>query len=775
MTHSLLTGMNEAQQAATTHTDGPALVLAGPGSGKTRVITHRVAHLIQACNIAPWAILAITFTNKAAAEMRERVSHLLTERQAHATTLTTFHSFGARLLRRYGDCLGLPPGYTILDSSDQKRAMKEALKRAEIDPKQLAPARALNAISHAKNALITATDFSSRADNFFERQLAKAYKQYQHILDNQHAVDFDDLIMKSVHLLQQYPQVAQERLKHFEFIMIDECQDTNRAQWTLARLLTCGHQNIMATGDPDQSIYGWRGADIQNILAFEDAYPDCTTYRLEQNYRSTEYILQAADCLIRNNSQRKHKRLYGNQGDGQPVMIQRCDDEQHEAQAVVDHFKARRQAGFEWGDCAVMYRNNAMSRNIEDALRNAGIPYQMVRGTAFYDRKEIRDAMAYLRVIANPTDDVGLLRVINTPARGISKATQNTLAAYAQSIAQPLGHLLHDPSVLPDDLLNSRAVKAVHRFAELLNGWRHQIGEGGFLGTEQTSALLHTPQLGDVLENVLETSGLLNYYEAEDLNDPTQERVNNLQQLVSAMSEYESEVDALSEADDPFGDMPFNEDPFGDTPIGSDNTFSLANKLIGFLERASLASDTDALEETGGAVKLLTLHAAKGLEFPACAIIGLEEGLLPSNKPAISSAAQQEELEEERRLFFVGMTRAQKNLLITYAKRRMLWGKTEITSPSSFLQELPPEPSVVIKDLTGINALAGWNPSSVTQPPRNNKYNLTIGSRVHHKEFGPGKVHKIMVMGAHTRAIIDFDYVGKKTLILEYAKLETLG
>jgi len=442
----LLEGLTEPQTQAATHVDGPMLVLAGPGSGKTRVITRRIAFLVKAVGIAPWNVLAITFTNKAAGEMRDRVAQLLTERQARATTVATFHSLCARLIRQYADRLGLPPGYSIYDTADQKRAIKQALEALEINTKNFPPASMLGSISNAKNDLLDAAGYEKQANNFYDRTVAKVYTKYAAILERNGALDFDDLLLKTVKLFKKHPDVLTELRKKYQYVMIDEYQDTNHAQFMIANSLASQHQNIMCTGDPDQSIYGWRGANIQNILEFEAHYPGAQVVRLEQNYRSTKKILAAADALIANNRGRRHKELWTDNPEGEPVKVVSCADEKQEAAWVVEEYqRLHDEEDLAWGQMAVFYRINSLSRVMEETLRTAGVPYQIARGTAFYDRKEIKDAIAYLRVVANPADEVNLLRVINTPARGISAASVKAMQAYAVAHNLPLDALLGDP------------------------------------------------------------------------------------------------------------------------------------------------------------------------------------------------------------------------------------------------------------------------------------------------------------------------------------------
>ncbi len=452
----LLADLTEPQIAAVTHVDGPLLVLAGPGSGKTRVITRRVAHLVRRVGIPPWNILAITFTNKAAGEMQERVAEQFSEREARAVTVSTFHSLCARLLRQYADRLGLPRGYSIYDSSDQQRAIKQVLSDLEINPKNFPPGSMLSSISNAKNDLLDAEAFAERAADFYARTVAKVYRKYSEVLMRNQALDFDDLLLKTVQLLRRHPDVLAELQERFQYVLIDEYQDTNHAQFVIANALAAKHGNICATGDPDQSIYGWRGADISNILEFEGQYPQAKVVALEQNYRSTQTILAAADALIQRNTARKHKALWTHNDSGDPVTVTTCSDERHEASWVVQQLQALHDdKNVPWGGMAVFYRMNSLSRVMEEQLRDHGVPYQIARGTAFYDRKEIKDAVAFLRAVANPADEVNLLRIINTPARGISDKTVKQLQAFSTAHNKPVHALLRDPTAVPN--INTRA------------------------------------------------------------------------------------------------------------------------------------------------------------------------------------------------------------------------------------------------------------------------------------------------------------------------------
>jgi len=767
-TQDLLEGLTDPQRDAASHVDGPLLVLAGPGSGKTRVVTHRIAHLVREVGIAPWNVLAITFTNKAAGEMRERVAGLVSERQARALTVATFHSLCARLLRQYGDRLGLKPGYSIYDTSDQKRAMKQVLDDLEINSKNFPPPAMLAAISNAKNDLLDAKDFAAKASNFYDRTVAKVYTAYEKTLTRNDALDFDDLLLKTVRLMQRHPDALEELRERFQYVMIDEYQDTNHAQFMIAHALASGHQNLMVTGDPDQSIYGWRGADITNILDFESHFGSAKVVRLEQNYRSTPGILAAADALIQNNKGRRHKRLWTENDAGDPVRVVTCGDGGSEAGWVVDTFRELNagtdgKPGIPWGQMAVFYRMNSLSRVMEDALRDAGIPYQIARGTAFYDRKEIKDAVAFLRTVANPADEVNLLRIINVPARGISVPSTKHLRAHAIENNLPIDHVLEDPTNVTG--LNTRAQNSVAKFAVLLQNWRARVAGD--------TALLADPTLRGFVEDVIAESGLEAYYR-NDTSDPDRERLANLGELVTSAQQFEEELllEAEQEQD------------------GASQTLSLSDKLLGFLERIALVADADTVQSDQGLVTLMTLHAAKGLEFPAVAVIGVEDGLLPHSR----SSETAEDLEEERRLLFVGITRAEKHLYLCHAKYRTVFGQSGPTVKSRFFNELPAdviEPVDASDDGTYFDPDPwGDTPTGSTRRPDGSlKRKRSLGQAqrgvatglaaeyppgtiVRHKTFGLGRVVTVATTGASTRAKICFNTAGNKTLVLQYARLE---
>ncbi|MEO1235573.1 MAG: UvrD-helicase domain-containing protein [Planctomycetota bacterium] len=754
-TDPLLAGLTEPQAAAATHVDGPMLVLAGPGSGKTRVITRRIAHLVRGVGIAPWNVLAITFTNKAAGEMRDRVAALLTEKQARAATVATFHSLCARLIRQYADRLGLPPGYSIYDTADQKRAIKQALEDLEINTKNFPPASMLGTISNAKNDLLDAAAYAKQATNFYDRTVAKVYTKYESILERNAALDFDDLLLKTVQLFKKNPDVLEEKREHYQYVMIDEYQDTNHAQFMIANALASEHQNIVCTGDPDQSIYGWRGANIQNILEFEQHYPAAEVVRLEQNYRSTKKILAAADGLIVNNRGRRHKTLWTDNPEGEPVRVVSCLNEKQEASWVAEEFqRLHDDEQVAWGQMAVFYRINSLSRVMEETLRHAGVPYQIARGTAFYDRKEIKDAVAYLRVVANPSDEVNLLRVINTPARGISAASVKALQAAALADNVPIDALLGDP--LRVTALNARAQTSVAKFGKTVDRWRTTAGVTG--DAVSVAPLVNTaPSLRSFVEDVLRESGLETYYR-NDKSDPDHERLANLGELVTSAQQFEEEYDFNAEQAAP----------------GSGDEITLREKLLAFLEQISLVSDADSVDPEQGAVTLMTLHAAKGLEYPVVAMLGVEDGLLPHER----ANGDDSELEEERRLAFVGITRAERRLYLCHGKSRTVFGQTMPTIRSRFLSELPEEAVELLDPSSDPDAFddptftSGGDTQRSLAARRAGVY--PPGTLVKHPQFGTGRVVQVSPMGAHTRAKIDFTTAGTKTLILQYARLEVI-
>jgi len=788
---TLLDGLTDAQRNAVTHTEGPLLILAAAGSGKTRVITRRIAYLIS-LGIPPWQILALTFTNKAAGEMRDRISTLLAGDSGapppRGLTIATFHSLGARLLRRYADAAqlaGLKPDFTIYDSADQSALVKKALGDLGMSTSNFPPRSVLAQISAAKNDLMDAEQFSAQAVDFYSKSIAAVYRAYQKALRTAGAVDFDDLLVLTAKMLRDCQPIADECRRRWRYLMIDEYQDTNHAQFTIASLLagngtdpddedvpTGPRPNICVVGDPDQAIYGWRGADITNILEFEEHYPTAEVIALGENFRSTEPILAVADGLIRNNKRRKHKDLYTTRPGGDKVEALVCRDEQHEGELIADwlrshHESSEARAGRDpvpWRDMAIFYRTNALSRVIEDGLRAAGIPYIIARGTAFYQREEIKNALAYLRVVANPADGVSLERIVNTPARGIGKTSINRLAALADREGQTLWDVMLQ--VVSGELkadITERARKAIAAFIETVEGW---TGGGSFLGTEVPTSL------ADLVQRVLAESGLGDHYQKlakAGKTEADEERLENLDELISSAAQFEAEYDPT---DDP---AQFDENAL---PESLDDPFELPAPpllamLRAYLESVSLVADADTVDPAQGAVTLMTLHAAKGLEFPVVAIVGLEEGLLPHSRSNESEAA----LEEERRLCFVGITRAMRRLMLTSARYRTMRGISERTLPSRFLSELDPRHTIMSDQADPF--AEGWDEpidedvptrraQAVARSPRGAHFE--IGARVRHPQFGVGTVESF-TGGAGARVRVKFRDVGVKTLVLEYARL----
>lgn len=740
---ALLDGLTDAQREAVSHLDGPALVLAGPGSGKTRVITRRIAWLVS-LGIPAWQILAVTFTNKAAREMRDRVEQLLPPDLPgrRGLTVATFHGFCARLLRDHAAAAGVDPDYSIYDSSDQQAAMKRALEETGLDPSNWPPRSMLGIVSGAKNALLSPDDFQRDAGDFHARTAAKAYSAYQKILEKNRAVDFDDLLRLVAGMLKRDGEVRTTLQNRYRYVLIDEYQDTNHAQFVIAGAIAASHGNIFVVGDPDQSIYAWRGADIRNILDFEETHPGARIIPLGQNFRSTGHIVHASAGLIACNRRRKAKDLSTDLDDGEKVRIVKLADEHDEARHVVDHL--RRLAddeGVRWGEMAVLYRVNALSRVLEDRLRREGVPYVIARGTAFYDRKEIRDALAYLRMLANPADDVAFRRIVNVPTRGIGDSTIKRVEAAAAATGRSLSEACGDESLLADVATRSR--KAVLGFARLVAGWRTEIAAGDSTG------------FGDLVSRVLRESGL-ERPEAAFESEEERQRQANLAELVSAAADFVPP----SLADSPDGTVP------------------MQVALREYLESVALVSDADAIDAEQGAVTLMTLHAAKGLEFHAVAVVGVEDGLLPHSRARESDV----ELEEERRLCFVGMTRAERDLLVTCAGIRTVRGMRQPTIKSQFLDEIPDEHCERSDfadgddfgdDGTGDGGYrveydddgGGVDADGLAAAFR-------AGTVVRHALFGTGVVSAFMPRGRVHSVVVDFKAVGRKTLVLEYAKLQ---
>jgi len=763
----LLAELNEPQRQAVTHVDGPLLVLAGAGSGKTRVITRRVAYLVRQ-GVAPWSILAITFTNKAAGEMQQRVDALNVPR---GTLLCTFHALCARLLREFAAEANLAPNYSIYDRDDQLRIVKDAVKRLELPSETFRPARVLALISNAKNEMKSPEQYAlEMADDFFARRAAEVYRSYQKTLDDSNALDFDDLLVRTAFLLRDRPDIRQLLGRRYKYILIDEYQDTNHAQYILAHGMAMEHENVCVTGDPDQSIYAWRGADIRNILEFETDYPNATVIRLEENYRSSRPILAAASKLIAHNSQRKDKTLWTRREGGQDVHVVYCDDEHAEAGEIVRRIAQRRQAGGRYDEAAVLYRVNSLSRVLEDAFRKSGTPYRVARGVEFYNRKEVKDVLAYLRLIVNASDDLSCVRIINTPARGIGPTTVSRLVDAAEQRGLSLLELCRAPESAG---IKAGAAQKVRQFAGLIAALGAQLDRPA----------------SKVVEGVIVGSGLRASFSGEGEED--KQTLANIDELVSTAAEFEQEYPDA--------------------------------RLPDFLHQVALVSDTDHFEGSGGAVTFMTLHAAKGLEFPAVFIAGCEAGLLPmvrvdeENRPGREeswySRRAAQAIEEERRLAFVGMTRAMNELTLTCARRRRVRGQQTSQAASQFLQEIGGE-FVRVEDVTtsasesraprrhhrggfyddvgdraAIERAADAAGTRVRrgdeapgdfdmpdEPPPPPEYeNLVVNCRVWHPKFGQGKVIGLRNHWPETRAEIIFDKVGHKTIVLRQARLEVLG
>ncbi|MFL5962072.1 MAG: ATP-dependent helicase [Gaiellaceae bacterium] len=712
-----LADLNPAQREAVLTTEGPLLVIAGAGSGKTRVLTHRVAHLLAAHGVKPNEILAITFTNKAAAEMKERVERNLGP-IARAIWIMTFHSACGRMLRSEAERLGYRSNFTIYDQADQVRLVKACLEELERDPKRFVPRGIHSQISNAKNQLIGPGEYESRIASFYDQTVSDVYSLYQKRLHDSNAVDFDDMLMLTVEVLQRFPEARAKWAKAFRYVMVDEYQDTNHAQYVLLQLLTDVSKNIMAVGDPDQSVYGFRGADIRNILDFEKDFPNTKVIPLEQNYRSTNTILQAANNVISHNRERKEKNLWSDLGEGEPVRVVETEDEHSEARFVAVEIAARIEEGYSAREIAVVYRTNAQSRVLEDVLVRQGIAYQVIGGPRFYERAEIKDLIAYLQVIDNPADAVSLMRIANRPRRGIGDTSIARLVNYADglgtSLWEAMGHV-------EEAGLAAASARAVTQFRNVMQT----------LMATATDASVAT-----VVEAVLDRSGYLESLAAERTIE-ARGRIENLEELVGVAREYDAGGEERS--------------------------------LSGFLQEISLYSDQDALrndeEGDGGQVTLMTLHNAKGLEFRAVFMIGVEEGIFPHAR-----SIEENSLEEERRLAYVGMTRAKERLVLTHALRRNLYGRSDANLPSRFLDELPT--IGVERERLRPTSWSDYGNRVQEYAPRTDIPDLSTGDTVRHQSLGTGIVTRIEPGSVVT---VRFEDGSERRLMLEYAPLERLG
>jgi len=713
----VLDGLNPAQREAVEAIEGPLLILAGPGSGKTRVIAHRVAYLIKVWGVSPYRILAVTFTNKAAREMKERLYHLLGS-SVEELTLGTFHAICARILRREAAHISLDPRFVIYDDDDQLSLVKRSLQELGIDPKRYFPRVFLSAISAAKSRLFTSEDYVKYSRSYFDEVVQRVYQRYQELLGESKALDFDDLLMKTVYLFRHCPEVLSKYQQRYLHVLIDEFQDTNIAQYVLARQLAGKYRNICVVGDPDQSIYSWRFADLRNILSFEGDYPDARVVYLEQNYRSTKTILEVAKCVISANRQRKEKRLWTEKEIGVPITVAETYTEQEEAQFVVSEVENLVSQGlFRPVDCAVMYRTNAQSRAVEESFLRYGMPYKLVGGIRFYERREVKDVIAYLKLIHNPYDSVSLSRVINLPPRGIGQRTLDELSRWAKELSLPVYAALQivaDETGDEKSPFNPRTARALTNFLTMLNELITRTDE------------LNVVELFDL---VIERSGYREYIlEAQDGED----RWDNILELRTVAGEYRH--------------------------------LAPQEGLSSFLEGVTLVSDVDSFDEKVDAVTLITLHAAKGLEFPVVFIVGMEQGLLPHRK----SFDDPDQMEEERRLCYVGITRAKERVYLLRAFRRSFMGSTGPTLPSGFLLDIPPH-------LMMTPSQYARRERPVTAQPPSPKAPLKAGDHVRHSVFGEGIVVSCLATRDDQELTVAFKgEAGLKRLLLSLAPLEMI-
>jgi DNA helicase-2/ATP-dependent DNA helicase PcrA len=649
-----LNGLNPAQREAAECTEGPLLVLAGAGSGKTRVLTYRIAHMIADLGVQPWQILAITFTNKAAAEMRERLSRIIGAR-SRGMWVSTFHSMCVRILRADCGLVGYKPGFTIYDADDQKRLIKTIINELDINPKMFAPNTLLGRISAAKNELQGPDEFAARVNDPVGKVAARVYEVYQARLKAANAMDFDDLLLNAYRLLRTQPAVLAAYQERFKYILVDEYQDTNHAQYEITRLLAEANKNIMVVGDDDQSIYSWRGADIRNILEFEHDYPSAHVVKLEQNYRSAGNILEAANAVIANNAHRKAKKLFTDAGAGDKISVYVASDERDEGRWIASQIDRLHERDTKYTQMAVFYRTNAQSRILEDMLLRAGIPYRIVGGTKFFDRKEIRDVMAYLTVVVNPADDMAFERIVNVPRRGIGNNSLGRVREHAAQLGVPMSVAAED--MIIDVTLRKQTRDALASLTQILKDARTYTGE-----------------LRQVVERIVSDAGIIDALVAEG-TDEAASRVENIQELFGVVSEFAT----THEDEEAFFEAPTAE--AGEEPQRELRGDSLAD----FIEWVRLRTDLDAVDEDGDAITLMTIHAAKGLEFDYVYVAGLEEGVFPN----MAHSRDDSDIEEERRLAYVAITRARKKLTLTCAQTRQLYGQTNANPASRFIREIP--------------------------------------------------------------------------------------
>ena len=778
--------LNDMQELAVYHTDGPLLILAGAGSGKTRVLTHRVAYLIKEKGVEPYQIMAITFTNKAADEMRERIDKLVGF-GADQVWVSTFHSACVKILRRFADQVGYKNDFTIYDADDQKKVMRDIIKMMNLDTKLFKEKGVVAKISDFKNKLMTVSDVRDIATHDFkERTISQIYEEYQRILKKSNAMDFDDLIMKTVELFQKHPEVLEMYQERLRYIMVDEYQDTNMAQFKFVQLLASKYQNICVVGDDDQSIYKFRGADIGNILSFENHFENARVVKLEQNYRSTKNILDAANAVIKNNEGRKDKTLWCDEDRGDKIEVYQAEDGFAEAEMVADTIKEEVDNGrADYNDYAILYRTNAQSRALEEKLMMKNIPYKIIGGQNFYQRREIKDILAYLRIIANPTDDLSVERVINVPKRGIGQTTVDKVKAYAREHDINLYEAFLKAGDVPG--ISAGTASKIKGFTDMIEELGNMLGPSSELPVEGEELPSSPYSIKDVVDKLIELTGYVAELVAEE-TDEADGRIENIDELVSKVAEYEENAEQPN--------------------------------LGEFLEEVSLVSDIDTLDENSSYVVMMTVHSAKGLEYPHIFLCGMEDGLFPSYMTIMSE--DEEELEEERRLAYVAITRAMKKLTVSYAKRRMIRGETQYNMISRFVKEIPTK-IVNSKNVTDTMAhgmrkknsfsnFGGYegslghgggyqgrrddssNSDAVkafkkkpsygkpkSKPSFGKEFSVEkaevdykVGDRVVHQKFGEGTVKEIEDGPRDYQVTVDFDEFGQKMMMASFAKLEKI-
>ncbi|WP_346706351.1 DNA helicase PcrA [Merdimonas faecis] len=743
---SIYDTLNEQQKEAVLHTEGPLLILAGAGSGKTRVLTHRIAYLIEEKGVNPWNILAITFTNKAAGEMRERVDNLVGF-GSESIWVSTFHSMCVRILRRHIDLLGFDTNFTIYDTDDQKTLMKDICKLLQIDTKIFRERSLLAAISQAKNELVTPEEFRIQAQGDFSRQkIASVYEEYEKQMRANNALDFDDLLVKAVQLFQSQADVLDYYQERFRYIMVDEYQDTNTVQFELVRLLSAKYRNLCVVGDDDQSIYKFRGANIRNILDFEQVFPDAKVIKLEQNYRSTSNILNAANAVIRHNHGRKDKTLWTDNGEGDKINVRQFDTAFDEAEYIVGDIRERVESGkAAYNDHAILYRTNAQSRMFEEKFVTANIPYKIVGGINFYARREIKDLLAYLKTIDNGRDDLAVRRIINVPKRGIGLTSINRVQEYASGREIGFYEALRAVDLIPNI---GRGASKLESFVALIEHFKTDAKE---------------LTISELMQEILEETGYIESLKEEG-SEEAESRIENIDELISKITAYE---ETCEDRDEPA-------------------------TLNGFLEEVALVADIDSLDESNDYVVLMTLHSAKGLEFPHVYLAGMEDGIFPSYMTI--TADDPEEVEEERRLCYVGITRAEEELTLTCARRRMIRGETQYNKMSRFLKEIPmellstgavfqkPEPEEERKPSAYQQARQAFRAKAFVQPgaarsfgsPKGEGPGYQVGDRVRHVKFGEGTVTAMVEGGRDYEVTVDFDGPGTKKMFAAFAKLQKI-